>query len=346
MAHGALRGVNLTGWLTLEPWVTPEPFARTGCVDEAQLIKALGVEDYHDFVKAHRSSFIQSSDFVSIAARGFNAVRISVPWYVFDEEAAGTPYVSCITELDRALEWAEELGLHVIFVLAVNPGLPDGLNDQPGGAPRTRISGEKSLSILHKLALHYAHRSGFYGIEVADEVKPRVRRGFKLTDGIPGHSLRNYYRRAYETIRSVAGEEPVVILPDGGWPQGFRRFMSQQAYQNVWLDAHLDKPCEGIDCSGPRGVQQLIDKNEAYLKTSASGGLPVMVGKWSASLPSIDGAMTAEGRIALERIYTSGQLKVYNTCPAWFFQTWKTSAFLAAWDARVALATFERGMLE
>ncbi len=29
---------------------------------------------------------------------------------------------------------------------------------------------------------------------------------------------------------------------------------------------------------GPRGVQQLIDKNEAYLKTS-SGGLPVMVGK-------------------------------------------------------------------
>ena len=67
-------------------------------------------------------------------------------------------------------------------------------------------------------------------------------------------------------------------------------------------------------------MQQLIDKNEAYLKTSASGGLPVMVGKWSASLPSIDGAMTAEGRIALERIYTSGQLKVYNTCPAWFFQ--------------------------
>ena len=84
MAHGALRGVNLTGWLTLEPWVTPEPFARTGCVDEAQLIKALGVEDYHNLVKAHRSSFIQSSDFVSIAARGFNAVRISVPWYVFD----------------------------------------------------------------------------------------------------------------------------------------------------------------------------------------------------------------------------------------------------------------------
>ena len=260
MAHGALRGVNLTGWLTLEPWVTPEPFARTGCVDEAQLIKALGVEDYHALVKAHRSSFIQSSDFVSIAARGFNAVRISVALVRFlIEEAAGTPYVSCITELDRALEWAEELGLHVIFVLAVNPGLPDGLNDQPGGAPRTRISGEKSLSILHKLALHYAHRSGFYGIEVADEVKPRVRKGFKLTDGIPGHSLRNYYRRAYETIRSVAGEEPVVILPDGGWPQGFRRFMTSRPIKTFGSTLTLINPARELIVAGPRGVQQLIE---------------------------------------------------------------------------------------
>ncbi len=62
---------------------------------------------------------------------------------------------------------------------------------------RTRISGEKSLSILHKLlSLHHAHRSGFYGIEVADEVKPRVRKGFK-PDGIPGHCLENYYRCVY-----------------------------------------------------------------------------------------------------------------------------------------------------
>ena len=51
-----------------------------------------------------------------------------------------------------------------------------------------------------------------------------MRKGFKLTDGIPGHSLRNYYRRAYEAIRSICRKEPVV-LPDGGWPQGFRRFL-------------------------------------------------------------------------------------------------------------------------
>ena len=61
--------------------------------------------------------------------------------------------------------------------------------------------------------------------------------------------------------------------------------------------------------------------------------------------PMPDSAMTPEGRIALERIYTSEQLDVYEKLPAWFFQTWKTSGLLVSWDARLALATFERGML-
>jgi glucan 1,3-beta-glucosidase len=31
MAENALHGVNLTGWLTLESWVTPELFSGLGC---------------------------------------------------------------------------------------------------------------------------------------------------------------------------------------------------------------------------------------------------------------------------------------------------------------------------
>ena len=33
MAQGTLHGVNLAGWLMLEPWVTPELFAETGALD-------------------------------------------------------------------------------------------------------------------------------------------------------------------------------------------------------------------------------------------------------------------------------------------------------------------------
>ena len=57
---------------------------------------------------------------------------LPIPWYVFEPETH---------HINRALIWwterlrAEEIGLHVIFVLAVNPGLPDGQDSTPGGFP-------------------------------------------------------------------------------------------------------------------------------------------------------------------------------------------------------------------
>ena len=46
MAEGTLHGVNLTGWLSLEPWVTPELFAEAGALDEDALLKELGARNY------------------------------------------------------------------------------------------------------------------------------------------------------------------------------------------------------------------------------------------------------------------------------------------------------------
>ncbi len=60
----------------------------------------------------------------------------------------------------------------------------------------------------------------------------------------------------------------VSSSPDGGWPQGLA-FKEPAGLSKLAFDNTLDKPCEGIDCS-TRGVQQLIDKNEGYLKTSTS----------------------------------------------------------------------------
>ena len=88
-----------------------------------------------------------------------------------------------------------------------------------------------------------------------------------------------------------------------------------------------------------------MERNSRQLREAARAGMPVMVGKWSAALPIADSAMTPEGRIALERVFTSEQIAAYEKAPAWFFNTWKTSGLLPGWDARVAMATFERGMI-
>ena len=346
MGSHSLHGVNLTGWLTLESWVTPELFAEAGALDEHALVIALGERRYGDFVRAHRESFVTREDFVKIAARGFNAVRLPVPWYVYGEQGPEPgPYVGCIEHVDQALDWAEELGLKVVFVLAMNPGAPHAGDGMAPDNADCHVPRERILDVVYALAKRYALRAGFFGLELADDAVPQVRRGLTLTDGVPIHRLRNYYREAYELVRNAAGDDPVVIMPDGGVPGGWGRFMAQRHYVNVWLDCHLDRPVERVDVSGPSGVRRLVAAHARHLREARRSGMPVMAGKWSSSLPIADSQMTPEGRIALERVYTSEQLGTYEKCPAWFFNTWKTSGMLAGWDARVALATFERGMI-
>lgn len=346
MAEHALHEVNLTGWLTLESWVTPELFAEAGALDEESLMMTVGERRYAEIVRNHRASFMTKDDFVRIAARGFNAVRLPVPWYVYGESGPEPgPYQGCIELVDTALEWAEEIGLKVVFALAMNLGGPSSGSGMAPDLADCHVPRERILDVVFALAKRYALRAGFFGIELADDVSPQVRRGLTLTDGVPAHRLRNYYREAYELVRSAAGDEPVVIMPDGGMPGGWGRFMAQRHYRNVWLDCHLDRPAARVDVSGPSGVRRLVASHERTLREARRSGMEVMVGKWSSSLPIADAQMTPEGRIALERVYTSEQIRTYEKCPAWFFNTWKTSGKLAGWDARVALATFERGMI-
>ncbi|WP_321971077.1 glucan 1,3-beta-glucosidase [Paratractidigestivibacter sp.] len=347
MAGVALHGVNLTGWLTLEPWVTPELFADSGALDEEALVEAVGEKRYAAIVEEHRAEFITRDDFMRIAARGFNAVRLSVPWYAFgDDGPEHGPYVGCIEHVDDALGWAEEIGLNVIFSLAINPGAAHDREVMCRDLADMGLSRGTALDVVYRLSKRYAHRTGFYGIEVADNVVVQRRVGFSLTDGVPQHQLRNYYREAYELVRNAAGDEPVVIMPDGGFPAGFTNFMAQRHYRNVWVDTHMDHGFgKHIDVTGPSGVRRLVDAQKKVLRAAAKTGMPVMVGKWSSALPVADAQMTPEGRIALERVYASEQLGAYGGCAAWFFSTWKTSGLLTNWDARVALSSFERGMI-
>ncbi|MBR3234715.1 MAG: cellulase family glycosylhydrolase [Atopobiaceae bacterium] len=343
----AFHGVNLAGWLTLEPWVTPELFADSGALDEPTLISSLGATRYRKLVDKHRKEFMSQADFTQIAARGFNAVRLSVPWYVFGHRGPEPgPYVGCIKHVDHAFDWAEEVGLNVLLALAVSPG--SAYDNAALVRDQVNFSEYRAdlLNVLGALSQRYASRIGLLGIEVADDPRTQEREWFSLSDGIPLHSLRNYYRDAYDVIRANAGQEALVVLPDAGRPKAWRGFMAQDSYHNVWLDCHLFHHTDHVDASGPSAVRSLVDKSRRYLAKAEKSGLPTMVGKWSASLPYADSMMTPEGRIALARVYVSEQVSAFASCPGWFFQTWKTSGRLVGWDARVALATFERRMLD
>ncbi|KAM4062961.1 cellulase (glycosyl hydrolase family 5) domain-containing protein [Hirsutella rhossiliensis] len=125
------RGVNLGGWLTLEPFITPSLFnynAKLGIVDEYNLCKHLGASAAKT-LEAHYDSFVSEDTFRAIAAAGLDHVRIPFShWAV--ENYDGDPYVfrTSWRYLLRGIEWARKHGLRVNLDLHSLPGSQNGWN--------------------------------------------------------------------------------------------------------------------------------------------------------------------------------------------------------------------------
>ena len=114
-----VRGVNLGGWLVLEPWITPSIFdeAGDGAVDEWTLTEVLGKDGAQARLSDHWNSFVMQDDFARMAAAGLNHVRIPIGYWAV-APIDGEPYVDGQLEhLDNAISWARASGLKVLVDL-------------------------------------------------------------------------------------------------------------------------------------------------------------------------------------------------------------------------------------
>ncbi|MDY6334974.1 MAG: hypothetical protein SPL56_09250 [Lachnospiraceae bacterium] len=94
-----LRGVNPGNWLALEKWMSKDLFSGTTAADETYLCAELGHDLASQCLMVHRDEFITEQDFEEIANLGFNAVRIPVPFFLFEDVG---PYIHCYEYLDKA----------------------------------------------------------------------------------------------------------------------------------------------------------------------------------------------------------------------------------------------------
>ncbi|KAG6865769.1 hypothetical protein C0991_011966 [Blastosporella zonata] len=78
-----VRGVNLGGWLVLEPWITPSLFDNTG---DSRIIDEYTFGQYQNHATAlgvlqnHWNTWITEADFQAIAAAGYEAL-----WCIFSK---------------------------------------------------------------------------------------------------------------------------------------------------------------------------------------------------------------------------------------------------------------------
>jgi glucan 1,3-beta-glucosidase len=125
-----IRGVNLGGLLSLEPWITPSMFSgySSDVIDEYTLTKELGTSA-GDVLEKHYATFVTEQDFIDIRDAGLDHVRIPFSYWAVDP-IDGEPYVPKTSwrYLLRAIEYCRKYGLRVKLDPHGLPGSQNGFN--------------------------------------------------------------------------------------------------------------------------------------------------------------------------------------------------------------------------
>ncbi|CAO3599172.1 unnamed protein product [Absidia cylindrospora] len=168
-----IRGINLGGWLVLEPFITPSVFEHAPdfsippqdrhskrdntAPDEWTLCERLGPIKARQVLEHHYDTFIQEADFKTIRDMGFNHVRIPIGHWAI-RPLAREPFVPYVawSYLIRGIQWARKYGLRVMVELHTAPGSQNGWNHSGrsgeihwlNNGDNGRIYAEETMSVV------------------------------------------------------------------------------------------------------------------------------------------------------------------------------------------------------
>lgn len=243
-----VRGVNIGGWLLLEPFITPSLFEsfRTNPnnddgipVDEYHFTQTLGQEVASSRLEAHWSSFYTEQDFQDIAELGFNLVRIPIGYWAF-QTLDNDPYVRGNQEqyLDKAIEWSAKYGLKVWVDLHGAAGSQNGF-DNSGLRDAWYFLEDSNLKVTYSVLQYMLEKYSrdeyldtVTGIELINEPLGPVLDMDKLKN--------DFLLPAYNYLRNTLQRNQIVILHDA-FQQGHYWDDFLTSTDNFWgvlLDHH------------------------------------------------------------------------------------------------------------
>jgi glucan 1,3-beta-glucosidase len=285
-----IRGVNLGGWLNIEPFITPSFFEKyndkDGIIDEYTLCVKLGTARCKEQLEKHYSEFVNRQTFVDIRNAGFDHVRIPFGYWMVTTYD-GDPYVKQVAwrYLLRGIEWARQNGLRINLDLHGAPGSQNGWNHSGRqgeigwlNGPDGDKNAQRTLDIHHQLSQffsqpRYKNIVTMYGLVN----EPR------MVD-IDTQSVLSWTQKAISQIRKD-GITAVLVFGDGFF--GLDNWQGKlQNEDNLLLDVHqyvifnidqlslkhtdkLNFACRGWTAQSKRSMD----------RTTGFG--PTMCGEWS-----------------------------------------------------------------
>ncbi|EMC99650.1 glycoside hydrolase family 5 protein [Baudoinia panamericana UAMH 10762] len=237
-----VHGVNLGGWLSIEPVLTPSLFSgyttHDNVIDEYTLTQTLGAPRAKSMLEKHYSSFVTEQTFIDIQAAGFDHIRIPFSyWAVVTYDA--DPYVANVSfrYLLRGIEWARKYGLRINLDLHGAPGSQNGWNHSGRqgvigwlNGTNGQLNGDRTIAIHNQLSTfftqpRYKNIIAMYGLVN----EPRMVE-------LDVSTVLNWTTHAISTVRSN-NYTGVIVFGDGflGLDNWQGRLQNQP---NLLLDVH------------------------------------------------------------------------------------------------------------
>lgn len=237
-----VRGINIGGWLSIEPVITPSLFdgysSHDNVIDEYTLSQTLGASKAKSTLEQHYSSFVNEQTFADIQAAGFDHVRIPFSyWAVITYD--GDPYVANVSwrYLLRGIEWARKYGLRINLDLHGAPGSQNGWNHSGrqgdigwlNGTDGT-LNGDRTISIHDQISTfftqpRYKNIIAMYGLVN----EPRMVE-------LDTQTVLDWSKKAITTIRNN-DYKGVIVFGDGF--MGLDNWQGKlQGIDNLLLDVH------------------------------------------------------------------------------------------------------------
>ncbi|KAJ8089621.1 hypothetical protein PM082_014879 [Marasmius tenuissimus] len=226
-----IRGVNLAGWLVLEPFITPALFQPyyPDAIDEYTLSLAIrnaadkgNGETLEKILEEHYKTFITERDFAEIAGAGLNYVRIPLGYWAIDTLSEEEPFLQGVSwkYFLRAIQWARKYGLRINLDLHAVPGSQNGFNHSGKmgtvnllRGPMGLVNAQRTLDYIRVLAEFISQ----------PQYRDVVTMFSPLNEALPFYMqqdvVEGFYAETYRVIREASGtgpgQGPWITISDG-----------------------------------------------------------------------------------------------------------------------------------
>jgi hypothetical protein len=178
-----LRGIGLGGWMLQEPYMLQlGGVAANQSLIRSKITDVIGEDATNTFYNAWLANYCRKADIDSLAAWGFNSIRLPMHYNLFTLATEQEPVSGKNTWLskgfqltDSLLSWCKADKIYLILDLHATPGGQGNdvaISDRDTSKPslwQSELNKQKTIALWRKLAERYANEQWIGGYDLINE---------------------------------------------------------------------------------------------------------------------------------------------------------------------------------